>query len=172
MTEDPDFEEKISGVQETPDRVEGPLRFLFTVDGDEPREVLKIVCDLVADAGAELFLGPSVKVPEQTPLDAEQPRSQGDRLVGKVGMEAKSSCGDRVSTIREIVRVGHHRDSMIADMVDVFGITTLIEGSIPETGIRSIFNGEFEERGVGDTCDVITVSRTSHLGSIDRYLFR
>lgn len=170
MSEETDLFEERPEVPETTSSSEAPPRYLFTVDGDEPREVLTIVCDLVVDADAELLLGAPVTVPEQTPLDADQPRSRGERLVAKVGMEANSRCGDRVSSISETVRVGRHRDSAVAGMVDAFGITTLIEESIPETGFRSIFDGKYDEPGVGDTCDVITVSRISHLTSIDSIL--
>lgn len=170
MTEKRDEVQNRSGIQRESSPAESPIRFLFTVDGDEPREVLEIVCDLVRDGDAELFLGAPVKVPEQTRLDAEQPKFRGQRMVGKYTMEAKTTCGDEISNINQVVRVGRHRDAIIADMVESFGITTLIEETIPESGIRSLFAGEFDERGAGDVCDVITVSRISHLESIDSIL--
>ncbi|MFB6095152.1 MAG: universal stress protein [Halodesulfurarchaeum sp.] len=144
-----------------------PPRYLFTVDGQHPRSVLPLVCDLAADAGADLFIGAPVTVPEQTPLEAQEPQFRGDRLAAKHALAAKTTCGEGVEEVNSLVRIGHHRDAIIADMVGSVGITTLIEEVVPESGIRSLFEGDFEERAVSDTCDTITVSRLGAVAATD-----
>jgi nucleotide-binding universal stress UspA family protein len=171
MTDTPPSDGYASGVQHQSDSTEGiQLRYLFTLDGDEPREVLEIVCDLAIAAGAELFLGVPVTVPEQTPLNAEEPQLRGERLTAKYVPNAESRCGNELPDVNGVVRIGHQRNKVVAGMVDTHGITTLIEETIPESGLRTIFGGEFDERGVEETCDVITVSRITQLESIDSIL--
>lgn len=171
MTDVPQSDEYSAGVRHSSDASERiPLRYLFTVDGDEPSEVLEIVCDLATAAGAELFLGAPVTVPEQTPLHAEEPRLRGERLAAKQVQDAESRCGDELPDVTAVTRIGHQRNEVVAGMVDTHGITTLIEETIPESGLRTIFDDEFDERGVDENCDVITVSRITHLESIDSIL--
>ena len=150
----------------TPDT---PERYLFTVDGDRPREILPLVCDLVADAGAELFIGAPLTVPTKTPIDSDMLLSSGERLAARYALRAKTDC-DGISDIHEIVRTGHHRDAMIQEMVENFDIATLIEEHIPKSGPRALIDGEFEEAVVRDICDTIVVSRIAHLDSVESIL--
>lgn len=147
-----------------------PLRYLFTVDGEESQETLQIACDLATAAGAELFLGAPIAVPEQTPLGADELQVKGKRLVAKHAKNAKSQCGNELPEVNEVTRVGHRRSEIVTGMVNSLGITTLIEETVPESGLRTIFDDAFDEQGVDETCDVITVTQITHLESVDSIL--
>lgn len=145
-------------------------RFLFTVDGHQPASVLPLVCDLLADADAELLIGSPVTLPEQTPLTAPGPRHEGERSAARNVMKAKQQCGDGLS-INHVVLAGHGRDAIIQNMIDTFDISTLITEDHPRSGIQSLLGFEAtDEAAVSESCDTVIVSRIEHLEAIDSIL--
>lgn len=165
------------GPQERPRRAtngdtseDTPPRVLFAIDGDQAAKVLPIVCDLVADADAELMIGSPVVLPDQTSLEAQQPRRKAERLAAQFVLRAREECvGSR--PIDQVITSGHARESIVNAMIDRFDISTFITEDQPRAGIRSMLGFEaVDESAVPESCDTIIVSRIEQLAAIDSIL--
>lgn len=149
---------------------ESAPRYLFTVDGEHPEKVLPLVCALVADAEADLVIGAPVDIPDQTSLEAPEPRREGEELAARYGLEAKQQCGEDTH-VRETVTVGHGRDTIVETMIDRYDVSTFITQDRPRGGIRSLLGLEtIDEASVPATCDTIIVNRIEELESTDSIL--
>lgn len=141
-------------------------RYLFAVDTDHADDILPLVCDLITDADADLYIGSPVTLPEQTPLEMPDPRQQGQRRAAEFVFEAKQQCSDAPS-IEQVVKTGHERASILQGFVDTYDISTLITEDRPQSGIRSILGLEAVDETAVDGCDTIIVTRIEQLGMID-----
>lgn len=152
------------------DQAESKPRFLFAVDGDRPDEVLPLVCDLVKDASGELLIGSPVVLPDQTSLEAPEPRRIGEELAAKYVLEAKQQC-DKTPPIDQTTIPGHGRDAIVRTMVERYDIATFITEDEPRSGIRSLLGFEaIDEASIPETCDSIIVSRIEDLDEIESIL--
>lgn len=145
-------------------------RYLFCVDGDHPERTLPFVCDLVADAGAELIIGSPVVLPDQTPLEAPVPRRDGERLAAKFVFKANQQCNSS-SSIDQAVVAGHSRGSILREMVQRKNASTLVTEGQPRSGIRALLGiGDVDDAAATEECDTIVVTRTEHLRTVDSVL--
>lgn len=145
-------------------------RYLFPIDGDHPRDVLELVCDLVADADADLVLAAPItegSTPSDVAIDARQ---EADRQVAKLVWHAEKTCQGELS-IERVVRVGEDRERVLEEIVEVFGISTIIAEDRPRSGVQSLLhcNGPASDAFPGE-CDGITVTGVEYLDGIDSIL--
>ena len=149
---------------------EVPPKFLFPVDGDHPEKVLPLVCDLVAEADGELLIGSPVILPDQTSLEAPDPRRDGERLAAKYVFEAKQRCESNPPIDHAIVS-GHGRDSIVQTMIERYDVSTFITQEQPRSGIRSLLGLEtVDEAAVPESCDSIIVSRIERMDDVESIL--
>lgn len=142
-------------------------RYLFPVDGEHSDEVLWLVCDLVADADAELVIASPVTVPEQTPLKMPLPRERGRRRAATFVLKAKQQCHGS-PPIDQVVRIGHDREHILQDIADTYAISTLITEDRPRSGIRSLLGfGGIDGAALKKGCDTIIVTRIEQVEAID-----
>lgn len=145
-------------------------RYLFTVDGEHPESTLPIVCDLVADAGAELVVGSPVVLPDQTSLEAPEPRRDGRRRAAKFVLKAKQRC-DVGSRIEQAVVAGHSRRDIIQTMVDRYDVSTVVTEDRPRGGVRSLLGlGGVDEAAVTEGVDTIIVARIGYPRAVESVL--
>lgn len=145
-------------------------RYLFPVDGEHPEKVLPLVCDLVEEAEGELLIGLPVILPDQTSLEAPDPRREAERRAAEYVLEAKQQC-ERSPPIHHTIITGHSRDAIIQAMVETYDVSTLITQDRPRSGIRSILGLEtVDEASVPETCDSIIVSRIEQMGDVESIL--
>lgn len=155
-----------TGAGSAPDRP----RYLFPIDGDHPRDVLEIVCDLVADADADLFLAAPVTEDNHSSEGTITARQEADRQVAKLVWQAKETCrGD--PSIEPIVRVGEDREEMLEEIVDAFSISTIVAEDGSRSGVQSVLhvNGPDRDSVPGDR-DAITVTGIEYFEGIDSVL--
>lgn len=145
-------------------------RYLFPIDGDHPREVLEIVCDLVADADADLVLAAAVTEGEQPGEGMNDPREAATRRVAKLVWHAKDTCRSD-QTIERVVRVGEDRERILEEVVGAFSVSTIVAEDRPRSGVPSLreFDGTDGAITPGE-CDAITVTGIEYLDSIDSVL--
>lgn len=145
-------------------------RFLFPVDGDGADAILPLVCDLVAAADGELLIGSPVILPDQTPLDAPEPREEAEWVAAKYVLEAKQQFPES-PPINQVVTAGHDWDSIINAMIEKYHVTTLVTPEHTHAGIRYLlgFDG-FDELWVPETCDTVIPSRVEHTEAINTVL--
>lgn len=149
---------------------ETPPRYLFAVDGDHPRQLLPLVCDLVADAGGELIIAYPVVLPEQTSLEAPGPKLEAERLVSKLTLEAKQRY-DFTNSVGQIVVPGRDRGSIIHSIVERYDVATLVTEDTPDAGIRSLLGFDsVSETAATEGCDTIIASRIELLPTIESIL--
>lgn len=149
---------------------ETPPRYLFAVDGDHPRQLLPLVCDLVADASGELIIGYPVVLPEQTSIEAPEPRLDAERLVSKLTLEAKQRY-DLSAGVGQVVIPGRDRGSIIQSMIDHYDISTLVTEDTPDSGIRALLGFDsVSETAVTGSCDTVIASRIELLPTIETIL--
>lgn len=147
-----------------------PLRYLFAVDGDHPRQLLPLVCDLVAEADGELVIGFPVVLPEPTSIEAPEPRLEAERLVSKLTLEAKERY-DLSATIGQVVIPGRDRGSIIQSMVEEYDISTLITEDTPHAGISALLGFDsVSETAVTEGCNTIIASRIELLPTLESIL--
>lgn len=149
---------------------ESKPRYLFPVDSGRPRAVLPLVCDLVAEANGELVIGAPVVLPDQTSLEAPEPRREGERLAADYVLEAKQACESN-PPVDQSVTTGHSWEAIIQTMVERYDVSTLITQDQPQSGISSLLGLEaFDEASVPETCDTVVVSRIEHLEGVESIL--
>ena len=145
-------------------------RFLFPVDEDGAGTILPLVCDLVAAADGELLIGSPVLLPHQTPLDALEPREEGERVAAKYVLEAKQQF-EESPPINQVVTAGHQWDPVIRAMIDTHDVSTLVTQEHEHAGIRSLLGfDDVDELWVPETCDTIIASRIEGPKPIDAVL--
>lgn len=147
-----------------------PSRLLFPVDGEHTEDLLRLVCALVDGWPADLVLAAPVTVPNQTPLDAPQLSIEGKREVGRYALKVDQTCeGTEVS--HTAVEVGHRRSSVIQNLVNRFGITTVfIEGGLGNgLGDRLGIDG-VDGPAIKGVCDTIFVSRFASVFPLESVL--
>ena len=145
-------------------------RFLFPIDGDHPHELLKIVCDLVADSDGDLVIASPVTVQERTPLDLAAPKTKAHRRTAEFVLEATQKCHDDL-TIDQVVRAGRTREIVLADLVDRYSIATLVMEDTPRSRLQSALGVEEVNSTLLQTgCDTVVASHVERLGTIDSIL--
>ena len=145
-------------------------RFLFPVNGARADAVLPLVCDLVAAADGELLIGSPVIHPDQTPLDALEPREEAERVAAKYVLEAKQLF-EESPPINQVVTAGHDWDSIIRAMIDTYHVSTLVTVEHEHAGIRSLLGfDDLDELWVPETCDAVIASRIERPEPIDAVL--
>lgn len=148
---------------------EQPPRYLFPIDGDHPREVFEVVCDLVTDDPGELFVVEPV-ADEENQRGTAAGEYESRRRLAEFVLYATEQ-GNGTLSINEVVRVGEDRDEILEDVVETFDISTFIAEERPETGHGSLIDlGSIVDRTTRWRCDSILVSRIEELGDIDSVL--
>lgn len=143
---------------------------LFTVDGDHAAGSLPLVCDLRADADAELVIGSPVVLPDQTSLEAVEPRREGRRRAAQYVLKAKEVCADG-SEIHQVTTAGHSRAAILERMVETHSISTLVTEDKPGTGVRSLLGfGGMDETIAPAGCDTVVVSRIVEATDVESVL--
>lgn len=152
------------------DSGEARRRFLFAIDGEHARDLLPLVCDLVADADAELLVAAPVSVPEQTPLSMPKPRQEAERLVARIALEAKETCQGS-PPIHQVVKLGRRRGDLLEGLVETYDVSMVITDDSPRPGRRSRLGIEGVDDGsLAVDCDTILVTRTARPADIDSIL--
>jgi nucleotide-binding universal stress UspA family protein len=147
-----------------------PRRFLFPVDGEHARDLIPLVCNLVADADGELVMGYPVTLPEQTPLTSSDPPEEAKGLLDKLVKQADQQCED-IHSIDQVVSVGRNRGHILRSLVESHDIDTVITDDHPRSGIRPLLGLErVDEDALGDDCDTIIVTRTDYPEEFDSVL--
>lgn len=143
---------------------------LFTVDGDHAAGSLPLVCDLRADADAELVVGSPVVLPDQTSLEAVEPRREGRRRAAQYVLKAKEACANG-SEIHQVTTAGRSRAAILERMVGTYSISTLVTEDSPSTGVRSPLGfGGVDGVTLPDACDTIVVSRVGDARAVESIL--
>lgn len=166
--DDPDERPEIGGT--TDGSESNRPRYLFPIDGDHPRDVLEIVCDLVADADADLVLAAPVTEGNNSSGGRVNARLEADRQVAKLIWQAKETCrGD--PSIERVVRDGKNRERILEEVVDAFSVSTIVTEDRPGSGLSSFLHSEGNNGGsFSRNCDSITVTGIEYLDSIDSVL--
>lgn len=145
-------------------------RFLFPIDGHHPQKTLEIVCDLIADAGADLVLAAPVTKGNHSSEGTTIDRLGANEQVAKLVWQAKKTCrGD--PSIERVVRVGEDRERILEEIVDAVSVSTVIAEYHPRSGVQSLrqFDGTSGTIAAGE-CDAMTVTGIEYLDSIDSVL--
>lgn len=147
-----------------------PVRYLFPIDGDYSSEVLNIVCDLVADTDAELFMTSPVTDAEDLSPEMPDPEQEARQDVAQFVLEAKQQCHSN-TPIRQVVQTGENREEILQDIIELYDISTLVTEDRPESGIHSLLEIEgHTDTAVARNCDTIVVTRIEQLESVDSIL--
>jgi nucleotide-binding universal stress UspA family protein len=147
-----------------------PRRFLFPVDGEHARDIIPIVCDLVADVNGELVMAFPLTVPEQTPLTLSEPKEEAESQLAKLIQQANQQCEDS-PPIDQVVTVGRDRGQILSTLVEEHDIETVITDDHPRSGIRSLLGLEgVDKAALGDSCDTIIVTRINYQEEFDSVL--
>jgi nucleotide-binding universal stress UspA family protein len=142
-------------------------RFLFPIDGEHSREVLRLVCDLVMDTGAKLFLALPVIKEDENPAAMADQQQKGHRYAGRFVDEAEQYCHNEV-VITKIVKIGSQRADILRDIASTHNISTLLTEGISGSRIESLLGmGEYDRAKHVGECDAIFVTRWEHRESID-----
>lgn len=140
---------------------------LFPIDGDNADALLGLVCDIVADHDAKLYLAAPVTVPNQTPLDSPQLHSRGEREAAKFALRAKQECDD-TGWIETLVEIGHNRPRILRDLINTHGISTIITEAPIHDGIKSRLGIDGLDHGdIDGVCDTIFITRFEPRDDID-----
>lgn len=149
---------------------EAGARVLYTVDGDHAATSLPLVCDLRADADAELVIGSPVVLSDQTSLEAAGSRGEGRRLAAKYVLKAKEECANG-SDIHQITTAGDSRATILERMVEAHKISTLVTEDYPNSTTHSLLGvGGSDDAALPETCDTIILSRVQPPRAVDSVL--
>ncbi|MFW5919579.1 MAG: universal stress protein [Halanaeroarchaeum sp.] len=145
-------------------------RYLFPIDGDHPRDVLELVCDLVADADADLVLAAPVTEGSSPSGGTIEAREEAHRRAATLVWHAKETCQGDLS-IERVVRVGTDRERVLEEIVDAFSVSTIVSEDRPRSGRSSPLQSEGDNGGsFPRKCDSITVTGIEYIDAIDSVL--
>jgi nucleotide-binding universal stress UspA family protein len=132
--------------------------YLFPIDGNHSRELLPLVCDLVMDVDAELFLALPVIETDDEPTRRSNRQQEGHRYAGRFVQEAERYC--REATITKMVKTGEQRVDVLRDIVSTHDIATVITERTSGSAIESLTGTEaYDLPRYGEGCDIIFVTR-------------